>query len=109
MQEIAACRLLRVIEADALALILDGELPAAVLRPDRVLLGGGGRLRSQLLCAVLAQLLVACAFACAVILVVACGVVWPATVQHDIGILPHPRSFLRCMHASLIVRYVVWP
>ena len=45
-----------VIEADALALILDGELPAAVLRPDRVLLGGGGRLRSRLLCAVLERL-----------------------------------------------------
>ena len=45
-----------VIEADALDLILEDKLPAAVARPDRVLLGGGGRQRSSLLSAVLDRL-----------------------------------------------------
>ena len=45
-----------VIEADALDLILEDQLPAAVARPDRVLLGGGGRQRSNLLSAVIERL-----------------------------------------------------
>ena len=45
-----------VIEADALDLILEDRLPAAVARPDRVLLGGGGRQRSNLLSAVIERL-----------------------------------------------------
>ena len=45
-----------VIEADALDLILENKLPSALARPDRVLLGGGGRQRSRLLCAVLDRL-----------------------------------------------------
>ena len=45
-----------VLEQDAVSLLNNGEIAQPLQRPDRVLLGGGGRQRSQLLAAVLTAL-----------------------------------------------------